>query len=162
MQAIYEKKKGSLPGVAEIAFSSSTAHIPKCIHNYFGVYNLPHAISSGYAIQPSSDIIYEEPQSRTVLAGSSASFICNTSSIAPATGYSLPNIAWRVNGNTTLPGSNWKIIPHTNMASSELLVRSAEPTDASYIECLVEDGELNSNYLLVTSSRRASLTVVGK
>ena len=119
-------------------------------------------VHSDYAIQPTPNIFIEEPQSRTVLAGSSVSFTCNTSSVVPAIGYSLPRITWRVNGSTTLPGSNWISTLHSTMTSSELLIRSAETTDTSYIECLVQDGKLNGHYILITSSRRARLRVIGK
>ena len=111
----------------------------------------------------------EEPQSHTLLEGSSVTLRCRFNVTLLGSNYPCPHLIWRKDGNNTVKISEICVRKDTKYviktAASELEHPSVQMGHGGYYECLAVDGKRKFSKKgmgrFVTSSRRAYLRVIG-
>ena len=121
-----------------------------------------------YTLQATPIAFAEEPNSMSVLQGTTVSLSCNTT-ILQNSNYRLPELIWRYNGqllNGSHP-SHFQIRTHPSNSRSELTIMGVSQEDSGYYECvafdgyhLLEGGE--ASYFYIIASQRAQLKIIGK
>lgn len=120
-----------------------------------------------YTLQETPIKFTEDPESKSVLAGTTVTLSCNAT-IVQSTSYKSPELLWRLNGrvigNSTSVTTT--ITTQPNSRKSQLTIARVSASDSGYYECIVYDGyHLLDNgetaNLTVTSSQRAKLEVIG-
>jgi hypothetical protein len=120
-----------------------------------------------YTLQASPIAFTEEPESMSVLQGTTISLSCNTT-ILWNDNYRLPELIWHYNGQLLNDNHPSHFIrTHPNNSRSELTIMGVSQENSGYYECVARDGYHlleggEASYFYIKASQRAQLQVIGE